>query len=184
MHHEGGSGTGRQWQFLTRIVAQYPALWDIATYVSLKTLLGLMQSSSSNTVFQAGVAYFALVFGAGFLLGSIRVPLLVPRLGERIAELLEAPVMLVVIFFASRHVVRRFALNSPQASLAVGLLGLLLLLAAELLVTVTIQQRSLAEYIASRDPISGSVYLASLLLYTVLPWLHVRAIQKSANHEP
>ena len=32
----------------------------------------------------------ALVFAAGFLLGSIRVPFLVPRLGERDAELLES----------------------------------------------------------------------------------------------
>ena len=40
---------------------------------------------------KAGIAYFAVVLGAGFILGSIRVPLLVPRLGERIAELIEMP---------------------------------------------------------------------------------------------
>lgn len=43
-------------------------------------------------IFKSGVAYFGLVFGAGFLLGCIRVPFLVPRLGARVAELLEMPV--------------------------------------------------------------------------------------------
>jgi hypothetical protein len=130
--------------------------------------------STPGITVRAGASYFALVFGAGFILGSIRIPFLVPRLGERLAELLEAPVMLIVIFFASRHVVRRFALASAHISLAVGLLGLLLLLAAELLLAVIIQGRPIAEYMMSRDPVSGSVYLISLLLYAVLPWLHVR----------
>src|SRR5262249_45565396 len=36
----GGSGTGGQGQFLTRILAQYPAILDIATSVSLNKLFG------------------------------------------------------------------------------------------------------------------------------------------------
>jgi hypothetical protein len=39
----------------------------------------------------------ASVFGAGFVLGTIRTLWLVPRVGTRIAELLESPIMLVVI---------------------------------------------------------------------------------------
>jgi hypothetical protein len=35
---EGGSGTGGQGQLLTRILAQYPAILDIATYLSLNKL--------------------------------------------------------------------------------------------------------------------------------------------------
>jgi hypothetical protein len=46
---------------------------------------------------KAGLAYFALVFGAGFVLGVLRVSFLVPRFGERIAELGEMPLMLAVI---------------------------------------------------------------------------------------
>lgn len=45
---------------------------------------------------KAGVLYFALVFGAGFVLGTIRTLGVVPRVGARIAELMETPVMLVV----------------------------------------------------------------------------------------
>jgi hypothetical protein len=47
-------------------------------------------------ILKAGILYFALVFGAGFVLGTIRVLLVMPRFGARMAELMEAPVMLVV----------------------------------------------------------------------------------------
>ena len=39
MRLEGGSGTGEQGQFLTRILAQYQAILDIETYLSLNKLL-------------------------------------------------------------------------------------------------------------------------------------------------
>ena len=142
-------------------------------------LMFKMLRPSGVLVLRASAFYFALVFGAGFLLGSIRIPFLVPRLGERVAELLEAPVMLIVIFFASRHVVRRFAL-ATDVSIAVGLLALVLLLAAELVLAVAISGRSISGYISSRDPVSGSVYLASVLLYAALPWLHARKSGGSA----
>ena len=57
--------------------------------------------------FKPAVLYFALVLGTGFALGTIRVPFLVPRPGERYAELLEMPFMFVAIVLAARYVVRR-----------------------------------------------------------------------------
>lgn len=119
---------------------------------------------------KAGLAYFVLVFGAGFVLGAVRVTLLVPRLGERIAELGEMPLMFIIILIAARFVVRRFAVPpSMPARLGSGLLALVLLLAAELVLAVVVQQRSLADYVASRDPVSGGVYLAMLVLFALMP---------------
>ena len=110
---------------------------------------------------KAGLAYFALVFGAGFVLGALRVSLLVPRFGERISELSE--------------ITRRFAVPlSIPARLGTGLLALGLLLAAELLLAAVLQDRSLADYVASRDPVSGSVYLAMLALFALMPVLLAR----------
>ena len=81
---------------------------------------------------RAALAYFALVFGAGFILGSIRVPFLVPRLGERVAELIEMPFMFVIIVFAARFIVKRFALPiAAPLRLSVGIVALALLLIAE-----------------------------------------------------
>ena len=54
------------------------------------------------TILKAAVVYFALVFGTGFVLGPIRILFLVPRFGVRVAELMEFPVMLVVIVLAAR----------------------------------------------------------------------------------
>lgn len=118
----------------------------------------------------AGLTYFALVFGTGFLLGAIRVPFLVPRLGVRTAELLEMPLMLVAIFLAARYVVRRFSL-SRHALLPTGLLALACLLGAELFLATSIQDQSLAAYIAGRDPVSGTVYLIMLAVFALMPRL-------------
>ena len=133
--------------------------------------------------FKAGLCYFALVFGAGFLLGSVRVPFLVPRLGVRVAELIEMPFMLVAIVLAARYVVSRFALEpSCRSRLPAGLLALTLLLVAELLLTLALQDQTLDRYIAGRDPVSGSVYLAMLVLFALMPLILVRFNAGRSRH--
>lgn len=124
---------------------------------------------------KAGLAYFGLVFGAGFMLGSVRVPFLVPRVGVRVAELIETPIMFVVVLLAARFVVRRFALAPAAASrLAVGLIALALLLAAEMTLVTVLQGLTLAGYIRSRDPVAGSVYVAMLIVFAAMPLILVR----------
>jgi len=120
--------------------------------------------------------YFVLVFSVGFVLGVARVTFLVPRLGERWAELLEMPLMGVAIWIAARFVVRRYALPAvPGARWSMGVAGLALLVAAELGLALVLQGRTLVEYIGSRDPISGSVYIGMLLVFAAAPWLLTRA---------
>ena len=127
-------------------------------------------------IIKAGFTYFVLVLGAGFILGSIRVPFLMPRFGERFAELLEMPVMFVVIVLAARFITRKFALPTTRsARLGAGFLALFLLLSAELLLVAVLQDRSIGEYIASRDPVSGGVYVAMLGLFSVMPLILARA---------
>ena len=127
-------------------------------------------------IFRAGLCYFVLVFGVGFLLGSIRVPFLVPHLGVRTAELIEMPFMLVAVVFAARYITDRFALApSFGALLSAGALALALLVAAELLLTLALQDQSIDQYICGRDPVSGSVYLAMLVLFALMPLILSRA---------
>lgn len=124
---------------------------------------------------KAILLYYLIVLGTGFALGAFRVPFLVPRLGERYAELLEMPIMLVVIVLAARHIVRRFTLAPVLAvRLQVGFAALVLSIATELLLATVLQSQSLAQYIASRDPVSGSVYVLLLLVFALMPALLMR----------
>lgn len=137
-------------------------------------------------VVKAGSCYFALVFGVGFLLGSVRVALLVPRMGVRLAELVEMPLMLAAVVLAARYVANRFALAPAyRIRLSTGVLALVLLVAAELLLTLVLQDQSPGQYIASRDPVSGAVYLAMLVLFALMPFILARVtISRSrSSHE-
>lgn len=125
-------------------------------------------------VLLAGAAHFALVFAAGFALGTLRVLVLVPWLGERTAELCELPLMVALALASARLVVRRAQLPSRSARAACGLFALALMLGAELTLVLALRGLTLAEFVDSRDPISGTAYLVALALFAAAPVL-VRA---------
>ena len=131
---------------------------------------------------RAALVYFAIVLGTGFLLGVFRVPILVPRIGERWAELAEMPIMAAVIFFAAGYILRRFPeIALPGRSLVAGFLALAFSVTAELGLAVALQDKSLAEFIGSRDKISGSVYIALLLLFAIMPRLRLPSHDSAAH---
>jgi len=117
------------------------------------------------------LVYLAITFGAGFVLGTVRVLVLVPRLGERAAELAESPVMLAVTVFAARFVVSRFPATRRRDHLRSGLAALCLLLVMELSVVLGLRGLSLQAYLETRDPVAGGVYVALLVLFALMPWL-------------
>ncbi|MGE5893944.1 MAG: hypothetical protein ACM34I_07800 [bacterium] len=126
-------------------------------------------------ILKAGVLYFILVFGVGFVLGPIRILWAVPRFGARLAELMEAPIMLAVIIVAARWIVRRLAVPSTLSSrLAMGFIALALLLAAEFALVLRLRGLSIGEYFASRDPVAGAVYYMMLGVFAVMPLLIAR----------
>jgi hypothetical protein len=126
-------------------------------------------------ILKAGVLYFVLVFGAGFVLGTIRMLWVVPNFGTRTAELMETPVMLMVVILASRWTVRRLAVPfTPSRRLAVGLIALGLLLVAECTVVLWLQGLTIGAYLASRDPVAGTVYLIMLGVFALMPLLVAR----------
>jgi len=121
------------------------------------------------------VLYFALVFGAGFVLGTVRTLWIVPRVGTRTAELMETPIMLVVTIVAARWTVLRLAVPSaPSARLGMGGVALGLLLVAEFTLVLWLRGMSIREYLASRDPVAGAVYYVMLGVFAIVPLLVVR----------
>ena len=124
---------------------------------------------------RAGFAYFAIVMGTGFMLGVIRVPFLVPRMGDTYqphkryadyADMLADPALDAVII-------------TPAKSVTAGLLAFVLTVGAELGLALVLQDRSLGEYVASRDKVSGSVYLALLLVFAFMPRLRLSSFSRT-----
>jgi hypothetical protein len=121
-------------------------------------------------MFKAGVLYFAIVFGTGFVLGPIRILLVVPRLGDRAAELLEAPIMLVVTILAARWVIQYLSVPFTFFSrMGMGFIGLGLMLVAEFTFVLWIRRISVREYLETRDRLSGTVYYVMLGMFAVMP---------------
>lgn len=115
---------------------------------------------------RAGATYFLLVFGAGFVLGTFRTLLIVPRLGAPTAELLEMPLMLTVIWFSARWLTPRLA---PGAALPTGLLALALALTADLAVGLFLRHLTLAQILYDRPLLPTLAYYGSLAIFAFLP---------------
>ena len=124
-----------------------------------------------TSVFAPALQYFGLTFAAGFALGIVRTLWLAPSVGERAAELLELPLMLLVSLLAAGFVLR----SRPGAGLgrriAIGVTALMLLLFAELGVVVWVRHQTLAENLAARDPVAGAAYGFALLFFAAAPGL-------------
>jgi len=80
--------------------------------------------------------------------------------------------MATVIFLAAGYILRRF----PGRSLAAGFLALAFAVSAELGLAVVLQSQTIPEFISSRDKVSGSVYLASLLVFAIMPRVRLRGL--------
>jgi hypothetical protein len=121
---------------------------------------------------KAGALYFALVFAAGLVFGTIRTIWLVPRVGARRAELVEMPIMLVVTIVAARWTVLRLSVTMMwSARIEMGCIALTLMLIAEFGFVLWIRGISIRAYLATRDPVSGTVYYLLLVVFAAMPLL-------------
>lgn len=121
---------------------------------------------------KAAVLYFALVLGTGFVLGTIRTLWILPHFGTRWAELMEMPLMLAVSFITARWIVQRFAIPFTVSNrLGMGCIALALMLIAEFTLVLRLRGLSIGEYLATRDPVAGTVYYIMLGLFAIAPLL-------------
>ena len=119
---------------------------------------------------KAGVAYFAVVFAAGFVLGALRVLAIAPRIGEIAAVLVELPVILAVSWFACGWIVARFLSGQGAgALLAMGMVAFVLLMAAEASLSVFAFGRTVGEHLDTYRTASGAVGLAGQVVFAFLP---------------
>jgi hypothetical protein len=88
---------------------------------------------------------------------------------------MEAPIMLGVTVLAAYWTVRYLTIPpAPSKRLGLGFVALGLLLAAEFTMMLSLRGLSIAEYVATRDPVSGTVYLVMLALFAIMRLLVAR----------
>jgi len=120
----------------------------------------------------ASALYFAIVFGAGFLLGPIRVFWLEPRLGKFVAVLCETPFLLAVVITAARWVAAKTRLAGDYGSLAVvGLGALVLQQLADFAVGTMLRGLTAAEQLRNFTTPAGGIYAILLILFAAMPLL-------------
>lgn len=135
-----------------------------------------------TTVFRAGMLYFITVFSVGFVLGSIRVPFLVPRLGERYAELIELPFLVIAIVIFARWIVRRYRLKGRSMSAAAaGVIAAILLILVEFSVVLALRGMSIVDYLGQRDPVAAAAYYGAVALYAAMPLILSMSMRPKEN---
>jgi hypothetical protein len=122
---------------------------------------------------EAGALYAVIVFLIGFILGSIRVLLLAPRLGETIAVIIEAPVILAASWFVCRWCVKRLNVTGtvPDRSLT-GLVAFLVLMSVEFGLGIVLG-RSLVDQVAAYGSPAGAIGLGAQMIFAMFPVIHV-----------
>ena len=116
---------------------------------------------------RAAVAYFIPVFLAAFVLGVLRLYVVIPVTGAPLAVALEVPVVLALSWLVAGRVLRRWPLALP-GRLAMGALAFGLLMMAELALTLGFGQTSQDFFAAMVTP-AGALGLAGQIGFAVIP---------------
>jgi hypothetical protein len=114
---------------------------------------------------KAGALYALIVFRIGFVLGTVRVLLIVPRLDETAAVLLEAPLILAASWFICRWCVDRLDVHrgiGPRSLM--GTVAFLVLMAAEFALGRLGFGRSISEQLAAYASAPGAISLAAQIV--------------------
>jgi len=123
----------------------------------------------------AAAAYFAIVFSLAFLLGVARTLFVAPRVGEVIAVLIEAPILLLISWRAASWSIRRFSIAARASErLTMGLVAFLLLMTVETAMSLLLFSRPLAQQIAAYGTLAGAIGLVAQAAFGVIPLLAAR----------
>lgn len=122
----------------------------------------------------AAIAYWALIFALGFVLGTVRVVWLVPLVGPLPATALELPVILAASWWVAGWLVRRFSIGTSGEALMMGVMAFALLLASECLLAIAIGGQTVGEWIAGLYQPHALLGLGGQLVFGLMPWWRVR----------
>jgi hypothetical protein len=127
---------------------------------------------------RAGLSYFLLVFACGFVLGTLRVTLIIPRIGELAAVALEVPILLTLAWLICRCLIRRFDVPAVTgARLVMGAVAFALLMLAELVLSVLLAGRTPAQHWALYRDLAHQIGLVAQIGFAAMPLLQLHRVK-------
>ncbi len=120
----------------------------------------------------AGIAYTLAVFVFAFAVGTIRVTLIVPRLGPLVAVLIEAPIVLAVSWLAALWCTRHFNVSRDAAArIRMGTVAFTCLMLLELGFSVLVFGEPVGHYFVKYTSGPGVIGLVMQACFATLPWI-------------
>ena len=134
-----------------------------------------IQITGAPAELKAAAGYFLAVFASGFGLGTVRVLLIAPRLGEIAAVSIELPLLLSISWLACGWSLRRFGVSGGwERRAVVGALAFALLMAAEFGLAVLAFGRPPGAYVAGWSTPAGALGLAGQIAFALMPMVRGR----------
>lgn len=133
---------------------------------------------------KGAVLYWLGIFAAGFVLGTVRVLWLAPRLGDLAAVACELPVMLSASWVWAGRIVPRSRLPGRGAALMLGLAALVLLVSSELALALALFGQTPGSWLAALAAPAGLLGLAGQIGFGIIPalvWRRDDAVQLTSE---
>ena len=138
-----------------------------------------MSQLKTRAAIKAGFIYFLGIFVLGFLLGTIRTLVLIPRIGNLAGVILEIPVMLTASWFFCSWIMARFRLTRETKYLFLfGGSAFLWLMIAEFCVSVYIFSQPWSEYLANFRTMPGSIGFLAQIIFSCIPLIQKNLLKR------
>jgi hypothetical protein len=118
----------------------------------------------------AATAYFLALFTLGFIFGTIRVTIMVPRFGVLASTIAEVPFMITAGYFICRWAIHNWQVSRASAlRWAMAIWFLVMLIAFETLLGALLFGRSTSEQWATLATPAGMIGLSAQIITALLP---------------
>lgn len=131
---------------------------------------------------KAGAIYFAVVFAAAFAIGVVRTLWVTPLIGAAGAVMLELPLVLAISWIVSLYVTKKFSVSpEPLPRVVMGCVAFMLLMVAEMALSVLLFGRSIGDYMSSFAAASVQIGLAGQIGFALIPLLQSLLLRQRAR---
>lgn len=127
-----------------------------------------------RTPLRAGFVYFVIVFLIGFVLGTIRVLVFVPTIGELLAVLIELPLMLAASWIVCKSLIARFQVaHEVFDRIVMGATALAFLLVGEAVLSTCVFGNPIEATFIKYLTTHGFVGLCGQLAFAAIPLIQL-----------